>query len=78
MRKEATIVQPPAVAQTPMVDLRLGEALRLLRLRRELTMSAAARLHRRTAIPAPPAPYIAHPYTLSQVRELVGEDDQHN
>ena len=38
MRKEANHAQPPAV------ELRLGEALRLLRLQRELTMSAAAKL----------------------------------
>lgn len=39
---------------------------------------AAARLHRRTAIPTPPTPYIAHPYTLSQVRALVGRQVELN
>ncbi len=38
MRKEATI------AQAPTVELRLGEALRLLRVQRGLTRSAAAKL----------------------------------
>ena len=37
----------------------------------EVARSAAA-LHRTTSIPAPPAPYIAHPYTLLQSRDLVG------
>ncbi|MDH3664977.1 MAG: DUF4062 domain-containing protein [Alphaproteobacteria bacterium] len=39
---------------------------------------AARRLHRRTPIPVPPAPYIAHPYTLSQTRDLVGRRDELN
>ena len=34
-------------------------------------ISAAAKFHRRTVIPAPPVPYVAHPYTLLQVRNLV-------
>src|SRR5262249_13826851 len=42
------------------------------------SISAAAKLHRRTAIPAPPTPYIAHPYTLSQVRDLVGRQGELN
>jgi hypothetical protein len=33
---------------------------------------AAAKLHRRISIPSPPEPYIAHPYTLLQSRELIG------
>jgi tetratricopeptide (TPR) repeat protein len=41
-------------------------------------LSAAAKLHRRTVIPAPPAPYVAHPYTLLQVRNLVGRQTELN
>lgn len=41
-------------------------------------ISAAARLHRRTVIPAPPTPYVAHPYTLFQVRKLVGRQTELN
>jgi tetratricopeptide (TPR) repeat protein len=33
---------------------------------------AVAQLHRRTFIPEAPVPYVAHPYTLLQTRELVG------
>jgi hypothetical protein len=44
----------------------------------EASLSAAAKLHRRTAIPAPPVPYVAHPYTLSQVRDLVGRQAELN
>ena len=39
---------------------------------------AARRLHRRTPIPVPPTPYIAHPYTLSQTRDLVGRREELN
>jgi Domain of unknown function (DUF4062) len=60
-------------------DLRghVGEALRELRRQVEEggpedAKAVAARFHRRTAIPAPPVPYVAHPYTLLQVRDLVG------
>jgi tetratricopeptide (TPR) repeat protein len=42
------------------------------------TAAIAAKLHRRTAIPAPPEPYIAHPYTLLQSRELVGRQAELN
>jgi tetratricopeptide (TPR) repeat protein len=41
-------------------------------------LSAAARLHRRTAIPVPPAPYVAHPYTLLHVHDLVGRQAELN
>jgi hypothetical protein len=41
-------------------------------------VSAAAKLHRKTSIPAPPEPYIAHPYTLLQLRELVGRQAELN
>jgi tetratricopeptide (TPR) repeat protein len=40
--------------------------------------SAAAKLHRRTSIPAPPEPYVAHPYTLLQSRDLVGRQAELN
>ena len=39
---------------------------------------AARRLHRRTPIPTPPTPYIAHPYTLSQTRDLIGREEELN
>ena len=38
----------------------------------------ARRLHRRTPIPRPPTPYIAHPYTLSQTRDLIGRREELN
>jgi hypothetical protein len=40
--------------------------------------SAAAKLRRKTSIPAPPEPYIAHPYTLLQLRDLVGRQAELN
>jgi hypothetical protein len=40
--------------------------------------SAAAQLHRKTSIPAPPEPYIAHPYTLLQLHDLVGRQAELN
>ena len=39
---------------------------------------SAATLHRTTSIPAPPEPYIAHPYTLLQSRDLVGRQAELN
>ena len=36
------------------------------------------RIHRISAIPTPPEPYVAHPYTLLQSRELVGRQDELN
>jgi tetratricopeptide (TPR) repeat protein len=42
------------------------------------TAAIVAKLHRRTAIPAPPEPYVAHPYTLLQSRELVGRQAELN
>jgi hypothetical protein len=42
----------------------------------DLTARAAEKMHRRSAIPAPPAPYIAHPYTLLQTHELIGRRRQ--
>jgi tetratricopeptide (TPR) repeat protein len=38
----------------------------------------AAGLHRKTSIAAPPQPYIAHPYTLLQLRDLVGRQTELN
>jgi tetratricopeptide (TPR) repeat protein len=38
----------------------------------DATARSAATLHRTTSIPAPPEPYVAHPYTLLQSRDLVG------
>jgi hypothetical protein len=38
----------------------------------DATASALAKLYRKTSIPSPPEPYIAHPYVLAQSRELVG------
>jgi hypothetical protein len=38
----------------------------------------AAKLHRKTSIPVPPEPYIAHPYTLLQSRELIGRQAELN
>ncbi len=40
--------------------------------------STVAKLHRKTSIPAPPEPYIAHPYTLLQLRDLVGRQAELN
>jgi tetratricopeptide (TPR) repeat protein len=39
---------------------------------------AAAKLHRKSAIPAPPTPYVAHPYTLLQLPGLVGRQAELN
>src|SRR5438067_4797723 len=44
----------------------------------DVTAAAAAQLHRRTFIPAPPEPYIAHPYTLLQTRDLIGRQAELN
>jgi tetratricopeptide (TPR) repeat protein len=40
--------------------------------------SVAAKLHRTTSIRVPPTPYIAHPYTLLQSRDLVGRQAELN
>jgi tetratricopeptide (TPR) repeat protein len=40
--------------------------------------SVVAKLHRKSSIPAPPNPYIAHPYTLLQSRDLVGRQTEIN
>jgi len=39
---------------------------------------AAQCLHRGTPIPVPPTHYIAHPYTLSQTRDLIGRQEELN
>ena len=39
---------------------------------------AAAKLHRKSAIPEPPTPYVAHPYTLLQLPGLVGRQTELN
>jgi hypothetical protein len=67
-------------------DLRGHVHEALTRLAKELDAAApgdptariAAQLHRRTSIPAPPEPYIAHPYTLLQLRDLVGRQAELN
>jgi len=40
--------------------------------------SIVAKLHPNSAIPVPPEPYIAHPYTLLQSRDLVGRQAELN
>jgi tetratricopeptide (TPR) repeat protein len=40
--------------------------------------AVAAQLHRASSIPAPPEPYIAHPYTLLQSRDLIGRQAELN
>lgn len=42
------------------------------------TAAIVAKLHRRTAIPAPPETYIAHPYTLLRSGDLVGRQAELN
>jgi tetratricopeptide (TPR) repeat protein len=67
-------------------DLRANVVEALTRLAKELdtaqtgdaVASVVAQLHRRTSIPAPPEPYIAHPYTLLQLRDLVGRQTELN
>ncbi len=44
----------------------------------DATASMVAKLHRKTSIPAPPEPYIAHPYTLLQLHDLVGRQAELN
>jgi hypothetical protein len=44
----------------------------------EAMVSTIAKLHRKTSIPAPPQPYVAHPYTLLQSRDLIGRQDELN
>jgi tetratricopeptide (TPR) repeat protein len=44
----------------------------------DVVASTVAKLHRKTSIPAAPEPYIAHPYTLLQSRDLVGRQHELN
>jgi tetratricopeptide (TPR) repeat protein len=44
----------------------------------DATAAVVAKLHRKTSIPTPPEPYIAHPYTLLQSRDLVGRQAELN
>jgi hypothetical protein len=44
----------------------------------DATAAVVAKLHRKTSIPSPPEPYIAHPYTLLQSRELIGRQAELN
>jgi tetratricopeptide (TPR) repeat protein len=67
-------------------DLRAHVVEALTRLSKELdtthppntTVSGAARLDRETLIPPPPEPYIAHPYTLLQLHDLIGRQTELN
>jgi Domain of unknown function (DUF4062) len=66
-------------------DLRGHVLAALVRLRKDIEAgepedpkTTAAKFHRRTAIPEPPEPYIAHPYTLLQVLDLIGRQAEHN
>ncbi|HMK80449.1 MAG TPA: DUF4062 domain-containing protein [Xanthobacteraceae bacterium] len=45
---------------------------------KDAVAKSAATLHRTSAIPRPPEPYIAHPYTLLQSRELIGRQAELN
>jgi tetratricopeptide (TPR) repeat protein len=42
------------------------------------TAAVVAKLHRKSSIPTPPEPYIAHPYTLLQSRVLIGRQAELN
>jgi tetratricopeptide (TPR) repeat protein len=42
------------------------------------TAAVVAKLHRKSSIPEPPEPYVAHPYTLLQSRDLVGRQAELN
>jgi tetratricopeptide (TPR) repeat protein len=66
-------------------DLRSHVVEALTKLREKLVAAgpgpvarSAAALHRISSIPTPPGPYIAHPYTLLQLRELVGRQGELN
>jgi tetratricopeptide (TPR) repeat protein len=67
-------------------DLRAHAVEALTTLARELDTAAsggdaaasATTLHRKSSIPSPPEPYIAHRYTLLQSRDLVGRQDELN
>jgi tetratricopeptide (TPR) repeat protein len=44
----------------------------------DVVARSAAALHRITSIPRPPEPYVAHPYTLLQSRNLIGRQAELN
>jgi tetratricopeptide (TPR) repeat protein len=44
----------------------------------DVAASLVSKLHRKSSIPEPPKPYVAHPYTLLQSRELVGRQAELN
>jgi hypothetical protein len=44
----------------------------------DATATVVAKLHRKTSIPLPPEPYVAHPYTLLQSRDLIGRQAELN
>ena len=44
----------------------------------DASAAVVAKLHRKTSIPTPPEPYIAHPYTLLQSRDLIGRQAELN
>lgn len=84
--KERIGQQRVAASFTSPEDLRAHAGEALFKLGNKLkaaesniaSASTLARLHRESLLPVPPAPYIAHPYTLMQVRELVGRQDEFN
>jgi tetratricopeptide (TPR) repeat protein len=57
---------------------KLGKELDTAAAGGDATAAVVAKLHRKTSIPAPPEPYIAHPYTLLQSRDLVGRQAELN
>jgi tetratricopeptide (TPR) repeat protein len=68
-------------------DLRASGVEALNKLAKELETAATGaeaseiavdKLHRKSSIPMAPEPYIAHPYTLLQSRDLVGRRDELN
>jgi tetratricopeptide (TPR) repeat protein len=56
----------------------LGKELDIAAASGDAVASTVAKLHRKTSIPALPEPYIAHPYTLLQSRDLVGRQAELN
>jgi hypothetical protein len=56
----------------------LGKKLDTASTSGDAVSSTVAHLHRKTSIPAPPEPYIAHPYTLLQSRDLIGRQAELN
>jgi tetratricopeptide (TPR) repeat protein len=56
----------------------LGKELYMAASGGDATAGAVAKLHRKSSMPAPPEPYIAHPYTLLQSRDLVGRQAELN